>query len=60
MGGYDIMFSMKYIFHAIESLVNTAEVWRKMLDDFRPAAKAASEKAEVAAPSFGSAGFMQV
>ena len=46
--------------NAIESLVNTAEVWRKMREDFRPAAKAAAESAETAAPSFGSAGFMQV
>ena len=46
--------------NAIESLVNMAEVWRKMLDDFRPAAKAAAEKAEAATPSFGATGFMQV
>ena len=45
---------------AIEALVNTAEVWRKMLNDFRPAAKAAAEKVEAATPSFGSTGFMQV
>lgn len=45
--------------NAIESLVNMAEVWRKMLDDFRPAAKAVAEKAEES-PSFGSTGFMQV
>ena len=60
MGGYDIMFSMKYIFHAIESLVNTAEVWRKMLDDFRPAAKAAAEGADAEEPLLGASGFMQV
>ena len=46
--------------NAIESLVNMAEVWRKMLDDFRAAAKAAAEKAEAATPSFGATGFMQV
>ena len=46
--------------NSIEALVNTAEVWRKMLDDFRPAAKAAAEKAEAATPSFGATGFMQV
>lgn len=45
---------------AIESLVNTAEVWRKRLDDFRPAAKAAAERAEAESPSFGASGFMQV
>ena len=46
--------------NAIESLVNTAEVWRKMLDDFRPAAKAAAERAEAESPSFDASGFMQV
>ena len=29
--------------NAIESIVNMAEVWRKMLDDFRPAAKTTTE-----------------
>jgi len=46
--------------NAIESLVNTAEVWRRMLADFRPAAKAAAESAEAKSPSFGDFGFMQV
>ena len=46
--------------NAIESLVNTAEVWRKMLDDFRPAVKAATESADAGSPSFGASGFMQV
>ena len=45
---------------AIESLVNTAEVWRKMLDDFRPAAKDATESADAESPSFGASGFMPV
>ena len=45
---------------AIESIVNTAEVWRKMLEDFRPAAKSAAESAEAESPSFGASGFMQV
>ena len=45
---------------AIESLVNTAEVWRKMLNDFRPMAKAATETAEAESPSFGASGFMPV
>ena len=45
---------------AIESLVNTAEVWRKMLDDFRPAAKSATERAEAEQPLLGASGFMQV
>ena len=43
---------------ALESLVNQAETWRKLLADFRPAAS----EAEVnnATPSFGNSGFMQV
>ena len=45
---------------AIESIVNTAEVWRKMLEDFRPAATSAAESAEAESPSFGASGFMQV
>ena len=45
---------------AIESLVNTAEVWRKMLDDFRPAAKAVAESAAAESPSFGASGFIPV
>ena len=45
---------------AIESLVNTAEVWRKMLNDFRPMAKAATETAEAESPSLGASGFMPV
>ena len=46
--------------NAIESLVNTAEVWRKMLDDFRPAANGAAESAAAESPSFGASGFMPV
>ena len=46
--------------NSIEALVNTAEVWRKMLDDFRPAVKAATESADAGSPSFGASGFMQV
>ena len=46
--------------NAIESLVNTAEIWRKMLADFRPPGKTAAESAGTSAPSFGSTGFMQV
>ena len=47
---------------ALEELVNLAETWRRLLADFRPAAKAAAE-ASAAAPSFdafGANGFMQV
>ena len=44
---------------ALEALVNTAETWRRLLADFRPAAaQAAAEDAE--APSFGEGGFLQV
>ena len=46
--------------NSIEALVNTAEVWRKMLDDFRPAAKAAAEGADAEEPLLGASGFMQV
>ena len=44
---------------ALEGLVNVVETWRQMLDDFRPAAKAAAE-AEAALPAFGNSDFMQV
>ena len=44
---------------AIETLVNQAETWRRLLADFRPAAKAAA-KEEDSAPSFGTGGFVQV
>ena len=44
---------------ALESLVNLAETWRRLLADFRPVAKAAQE-ASAEAPSFGAGGFMQV
>lgn len=44
---------------ALEAFVNTAETWRRLLEDFRPgAAQAAGENAE--APSFGEGGFLQV
>ena len=46
--------------NSIEALVNTAEVWRKMLDDFRPAAKAAAEGVDAEEPLLGASGFMQV
>ena len=46
--------------HVLEAIVNYAETWRRLLADFRPAAKAAAERAESENPSFGSAGFMQV
>ena len=44
---------------AIETLVNLAETWRRLLADFRPAAQAA-EAANAEPPSFGTDGFMPV
>ena len=44
---------------ALEALVNQAETWRRLLADFRPAAKAAAEEA-AEEPSFGAGGFVQV
>ena len=44
---------------ALEALVNQAETWRRLLADFRPAAKAAAEQA-AEEPSFGVGGFVQV
>ena len=46
---------------ALESFVNQAETWQRLLSDFRPVAKAAAEHAKSeGSPSFGSSGFMQV
>ena len=43
----------------LEALVNSAETWRNLLDDYRPvAAQSAAEEAE--SPAFGTGGFMQV
>ena len=44
---------------ALEALVNQAETWRRLLADFRPAAKAAAEEAAESS-SFGTGGFVQV
>lgn len=44
---------------ALESLVNLAETWRKLLADYRPVAKAAAERVEEF-PQFGANGFVQV
>ena len=44
---------------ALEELVNQAETWRQMLEEFRPAAEAAAD-AEEETPTFGENGFMQV
>ena len=44
---------------ALEALVNQAETWSRLLEDFRPAAaKAAEEESE--AGQFSAGGFMQV
>ena len=43
----------------LEDFVNRVETWRRLLKDYRPAAKAASEQ-ESELPSFGATGFMQV
>ena len=46
---------------ALEAIVNHAETWRRLLADFRPAAKAAAEFTNSKeGQSFGSGGFMQV
>ena len=45
---------------ALETFVNQAETWRRLLADFRPVAKAAAERAAEEASSFGNGGFMQV
>ncbi len=44
---------------ALESLVNLAETWRRLLSDFRPVAKTVAERTE-SAPEFGATGFVQV
>ena len=44
----------------LEVFVNQAETWRRLLSDFRPAAKAAADRAKSESLSFGSAGLMQV
>ena len=44
---------------ALEALVNHAETWRRLLDDFRPAAQAAAE-AESESDSLVPSGFLQV
>lgn len=44
----------------LEAFVNQAETWRRLLADFRPAAKAAAERRAGDAPSFGTGSFMQV
>lgn len=43
----------------LETFVNQAETWRRLLSDFRPVAKAAAERTEDV-PQFGASGFVQV
>ena len=43
---------------ALEALVNRAEAWRKLLEDFRPAAEEAAAMEE--SLTFGNDGFLQV
>jgi len=45
---------------ALEAFVNNAETWRRLLADFRPAAKAAVESTAAESSTFGSPGFMPV
>ena len=44
---------------ALEATVNLAELWRRLLADFRPAAKASAEN-DTAARDYGTSGFIQV
>ena len=44
----------------LEAFANNAETWRRLLVDFRPAAKAAAESAAAGSPSLGSSGLMPV
>jgi len=45
---------------ALESFVNRAEAWRRLLADYRPAAAAAAEAAEDTAAAVGTGSFLQV
>ena len=45
---------------ALEALVNYAEVWRRLLSDYRPAAATAAEREAEEVAAFGAGGFMQV
>lgn len=45
---------------ALEALVNLSETWRRLLDDFRPAAEAAADAADAADFSASPGGFLQV
>ena len=44
----------------LEAFVNNAETWRRLLVDFRPAAKAAAENAAAESQSLGSSGLIPV
>ena len=45
---------------SLESFVNRAEAWRRLLADYRPAAAAAAEAAEDTAAAVGAGSFLQV
>ena len=45
---------------SLESFVNRAEAWRRLLADYRPAAAAAAEAAEDTAAAVGTGSFLQV
>ena len=45
---------------SLESFVNRAEAWRRLLADYRPAATAAAEAAEDTAAAVGTGSFLQV
>ena len=44
---------------ALESFVNQVETWRRLLADYRPIAKASTERAKEEQPPFGMSGFMK-
>lgn len=44
----------------LEAFVNHVETWKRVLVDFRPAAKAAAESKAAEGASFGAEGFMKV
>ena len=46
--------------NALETFVNQAETWRRLLADFRPIAKAAAEGAASEGPTIGSSRYMPV
>lgn len=45
---------------ALEAIINAAETWRKLLEDFRPAAEAAAKADTADTLDLGAGSFMQV